>query len=81
MANKAEKNKLEGEGNYSATRRYNAQVAEHVRTADVDGLARKAAKALEGPEAAELREAERKGKRGPRGAPTPRAKGGVTARR
>jgi hypothetical protein len=57
--------KLEGEGSYSATRGYNAGLARHMRTADIHGLAEKAAKALEGKEGAELRKAEKAAKRGP----------------
>ena len=60
------KQKLEGEGSYSATRRYNAGVAAHVRSANVEQLGKKAAKALDGGEGRELRNAEKQGKRGPR---------------
>lgn len=65
MTKKAPSKKLEGEGSYSGTRGYNAGVAEHVRRADVAGLAKKAAKALDGPEGRELKRAEKKGKQGP----------------
>ncbi len=65
MNDKAKK-KLEGEGSYSATRRYNAGLAEHVRSADVEGLGKKAAKALETGEGKDLRQAEKAGKSGPR---------------
>ena len=64
MPKKTTKNKLEGEGSYSATRQYNSDLAEYQRTSDVAGAARKAAKALDTKEGAELREAERRGKRG-----------------
>jgi hypothetical protein len=57
--------KLEGEGSYSGTRGYNAGLAEHVRKADIKGLASKAAKALDTKEGAELRKAEKLAKRGP----------------
>lgn len=60
------KKKLEGEGSYSGTRGYNAGLAEHVRKADVSGLAKKAAKALDGKEGASLKKAEKAGKSGPR---------------
>jgi hypothetical protein len=59
--------KLEGEGSYTATRAYNAGLAEHVRKADVAGLAQKASEALEGPEGEALRKAEKAAKRGPQG--------------
>jgi len=71
MTDKAKKS-LEGEGSYSATRRYNAGLAEHVRSADVAGLGKNAAKALAGGEAAELKQAEKQGKRGPRAVSTTR---------
>jgi len=60
------KKKLEGEGSYSGTRGYNAGLAEHVRKADVPGLARKAAKALDGKEGASLKKAEKAAKSGPK---------------
>ena len=59
------KGKLEGEGSYSATRQYNSHLAEYQRSANVPEAARKAAKALDGKEGAELRKAEGRGKRGP----------------
>jgi hypothetical protein len=65
MTEKAKKT-LEGEGSYSATRRYNSRLAEHARSADVAGLGKKAAKAVEGSEGPELRQAEKQGKQGPR---------------
>lgn len=52
-----------GEGNRTAAKRYNQGVRETVETKDVDELADKAAKALDGPEEKELREAEEKGKK------------------
>ena len=48
---------LEGEGSYSATERYNAGVQKTVESGKVDDLARKAKKALEGPEGRELSKA------------------------
>ena len=76
-----DKNKLEGEGSYSATRRYNAGVRDHVRSADVAQLGKKAAKALEGPEGAELEKAEKLAKRGPRAVGLDRPTKKVSARR
>lgn len=52
-----------GEGNRTAAKRYNQGVRETVETKDVDRLAEEAAKALEGPEAQELRQAEERGKK------------------
>ena len=66
MNKKTTKNGLEGEGSYTGTRGYNAGLAKHVRGANVGDLARKAAKALDGKEGAELRRAEKAGKAGPR---------------
>lgn len=59
------KTKLEGEGSYSATRAYNARLTRTLKSQDVNALAKKAAKALDSKEGAELRKAERRGKRGP----------------
>lgn len=53
---------VEGEGSYSATRRYNADLAKALETGRVDELARKAKKAIEGPERASLERAEQIGK-------------------
>jgi hypothetical protein len=61
------KKKLEGEGSYSGTRGYNAGLAQHVRKADIPGLAKKAAKALDGKEGASLKKAENSAKSGPKG--------------
>jgi hypothetical protein len=61
--------RVEGEGSYSATREYNKNLGRAV--ADKKGIERGAAaarKAVEGPEGAELRAAEAKGKAGPRAA-------------
>jgi hypothetical protein len=57
--------KLEGEGSYTGTRKYNKGVAEHQKSADVDKLAEKAREAIDGEEGDELRQAEERGKRGP----------------
>jgi hypothetical protein len=58
---------IEGEGSYSATRAYNKHLGSAL--ADKKSIERGAAlaqKAVEGPEGAELRAAEKKGKAGPR---------------
>ena len=57
---------LEGEGSYSATRKYNQGLEKHQKQANVDELAKRARQAVEGPEGGELRRAEEQGKRGPR---------------
>jgi hypothetical protein len=58
--------KLEGEGSYSATRRYNEKLKSHVREQDVNKLASDARRALEGPERTTLRKAEKSARKGPR---------------
>jgi hypothetical protein len=54
---------VEGEGSYTADRRYREGVQQSEQAGRSDELARKAKKALEGPEGAELRDAEERGKR------------------
>lgn len=54
--------KVEGEGSYTATRRYNEHVKEHLQTANVESEAKAAREALEGEEREELEEAEARGK-------------------
>lgn len=81
MPKKTPKNKLEGEGSYTATRAYNAGLAEYQRTSDVAGAARKAAKALDTKEGTQLRKAEGRGKRGPTRKSQPRAARGASAQR
>ena len=66
---KPHKNGLEGEGSYTGTREYNKHLQRHQKEADVDALADKARKAVEGPEGPELKRAEEQGKRGPRKEP------------
>lgn len=65
-AGKATTEGLEGEGSYSATHRYDAGVARSVAKGDTEKLAEEAAKALDGPEGAELRQAEQSAKHGHR---------------
>jgi hypothetical protein len=57
---------LEGEGSYSAARRYDEGVQRSVKKGDVEKLAEEAAKALDGPEGKVLRDAEQAAKHGPR---------------
>jgi len=54
----------EGEGSYSATRKYNSHLAEATSESSTREGADEARRAIEGPEAAELAEAERIGKSG-----------------
>ncbi len=56
--------KLEGEGSYTATRRYDDGVERSVAEGKTDELARKAAAALDRPEGDELRKAEQAAKQG-----------------
>jgi hypothetical protein len=63
---KAKAEGVEGEGSYSATHRYDAGVAKSVAKGNTEELAEKAAKALDGPEGAELRRAEEAAKHGHR---------------
>jgi len=53
---------LEGEGSYTATRAYNNKLRAFAQSADIPGLAARARKALSGPEGAELKLAEERGK-------------------
>jgi len=52
----------QGEGDRESARRYNDHVREFVVYGDVDRAAHDAERAIEGPEAAELRAAEKRGK-------------------
>lgn len=61
----ASSGKVEGEGSYTATRRYNKHLAEHQQSEDVDALAEEAGEAVDGAEGEDLRRAEEAGKRGP----------------
>jgi len=56
---------LEGEGSYTATRAYNSKLRAFAAGADIPGLAASARQALSGPEGAELKRAEARGKRRP----------------
>ena len=64
--NKQHSRKLEGEGSYSATRRYNAHLKDDLSKGKTDEAADAARRALEGPEGQELKRAEEQGKRGPK---------------
>lgn len=58
-------NKLEGEGSYEGTRRYNAGVKKKIAKGEVGPAAEEAKRALDGPERRELEEAEKEAKSGP----------------
>jgi hypothetical protein len=57
---------LEGEGSYTATRRYNEHLADSIDSGDVEAAADAARRALQGPEGEELAQAEAAGKAGPK---------------
>jgi hypothetical protein len=68
MGNTSGARRMEGEGSYGATRSYNKNLARALT--DKRAIERGAAaarRAVEGPEGAELREAEKRGKAGPKG--------------
>lgn len=68
-ANTSSSRRLEGEGSYSATRSYNQNLSRAL--GDKRGIERgaeAARRAVEGPEGAALREAEKLGKAGPKAA-------------
>ena len=56
---------LEGEGNYSATRRYNQHLGDAIESGDLEAGADAARRAMEGPEAEELLRAAASAKNGP----------------
>ncbi len=60
---------LEGEGSYTATRRYNEHLGDAIDSGDIEAAADAARRAMEGPERAELERAARQGKAGPRRVP------------
>ncbi len=62
------KDGIEGEGSYSGTEEYNKRTADFIKKGKVDQAAKDAEKAMDSPEADELKKAEEKGKAGdPRG--------------
>jgi len=58
---------LEGEGSYSATRKYNKHLGDAIESGDLEAGADAARRALEGPEGKELERAEQEAKQGPKG--------------
>jgi len=57
---------VEGEGSYSATRQYSADLGKWVESGQSEGAAVEAARAVDGPEGKALREAEMRASSGPR---------------
>jgi hypothetical protein len=57
---------LEGEGSYSATRRYNAGLAQAVASGELEAGAQAARQAMAGPEGKELKRAAEQAKKGPK---------------
>ena len=55
---------LEGEGSYTAARRYDEGVQQSVAKGNTEKLSKEAAKALDGPEGADLKKAEQAAKHG-----------------
>jgi hypothetical protein len=65
----SKKSELEGEGSYSATRKYNQHLAEAIDSGDIEVAADEARRAIDGPEGPELRRAEQEAKNGPKRKP------------
>jgi hypothetical protein len=60
-----DKNQIQGEGNYDAGRKFDAEERAFVKSGQVDKKAKEAEEALDGPEAEELERARREtGERG-----------------
>lgn len=57
---------LEGEGSYSATRRYNQHLGEAIEGGDLEAGAEAAREAVDGPEGEELERAAEEAKKGPK---------------
>ena len=70
----SKKSELEGEGSYTATRRYNQHLAEAIDSADIEAAADEARRAVEGPEGKELARAAEDAKKGPKHKPAAPAK-------
>jgi hypothetical protein len=65
MATSSKRGQVEGEGSYTASRRYREGAESCARSGQVTSAARSAKKAVEGREGKALRSAEKRGKRGP----------------
>ncbi|MBS0547236.1 MAG: hypothetical protein JSR24_05765 [Proteobacteria bacterium] len=59
-----DKSRVEGEGSYSGTKDYNDRTAKFIKDGKVDKAAKDAAHAVDSSEAAQLKQAEEKGKAG-----------------
>jgi hypothetical protein len=57
---------IEGEGTYTGTRKYNAELQQWVTSGHVEESAKAASRAVDGPEGRELRRAEQIGRSGPK---------------
>lgn len=53
----ADKDQIQGEGNYEAARKFDKDEREFIKTGQVEGKAREAAKAVDGPEGPDLERA------------------------
>jgi hypothetical protein len=63
MAND-DKSRIEGEGSYSGTEDYNGRTDKFIKSGKVDEAAKDAVHAIDSPEAAQLKQAEERGKKG-----------------
>ena len=59
-----DKSRIEGEGSYSGTKDYNDRTEKFIKDGKVDKAAKDAVKSMDSPEAAQLKQAEGKGKAG-----------------
>ena len=59
-----DKGRVEGEGSYSGTKDYNDRTEKFIKDGKVDKAAKDAVKSMDSPEAAQLKQAEEKGKAG-----------------
>ncbi len=69
-----ESDKVEGEGSYSATRKYNQHVADSIERGDIESGAEEALAAIQGSEGKELKHAEELAKKGPKPSSTASAR-------
>ena len=59
-----DKSRIEGEGSYSGTKDYNDRTEKFIKDGKVEKAAKDAVHAIDSPEAAQLKQAEEKGKAG-----------------
>ena len=81
QASKKKDQPLEGEGSYSAARRYNRHLGDAVASGDLEAGAEEARSALDGPEGAELRRAAVEAQKGPKPSATSAATRKAAARK